>query len=154
MYCAPQFLSSSAFHDSASPGCSLLSLFSTSKLNWLDPAAVVETWPDTGHFPHLAQPGRFAELLAEAGLPAAGLAVGCWAGPNSAPALICGNTVVIKPASLTPLSVIMLTEAFAYHERDLRTKPELYGDVTRPDRIVLEAKRSGGKSGVAPARRP
>jgi aspartyl-tRNA(Asn)/glutamyl-tRNA(Gln) amidotransferase subunit A len=27
--------------------------------------------------------------------------------------------------------VIMLTEAFAYHERDLRTRPELYGDVLR-----------------------
>src|SRR5436190_20548606 len=27
-------------------------------------------------------------------------------------ALICGNTVVIKPASLTPLSVVMLAEAF------------------------------------------
>ena len=26
-------------------------------------------------------------------------------------ALICGNTVVIKPASQTPLSVIMLAEA-------------------------------------------
>ena len=27
--------------------------------------------------------------------------------------------------------VIMLAEAFAYHERDLREKPELYGDVLR-----------------------
>jgi len=27
--------------------------------------------------------------------------------------------------------VIMLTEAFAYHERDLRTRPELYGEVLR-----------------------
>jgi len=27
-------------------------------------------------------------------------------------ALVCGNTVVIKPASLTPLSVVMLAEAF------------------------------------------
>jgi alpha-ketoglutaric semialdehyde dehydrogenase len=31
----------------------------------------------------------------------------CW---KSMPALVCGNTVVIKPASLTPLSVVMLAE--------------------------------------------
>jgi pimeloyl-ACP methyl ester carboxylesterase len=28
------------------------------------PAATIEVWPGSGHFPHLAQPGRFAELLA------------------------------------------------------------------------------------------
>ena len=28
------------------------------------PQAEVTIWPDSGHFPHLAQPGRFAELLA------------------------------------------------------------------------------------------
>src|SRR3954469_25347306 len=37
------------------------------------------------------------------------IAIPAWKGMA---ALICGNTVVIKPASLTPLSVIMLTEAF------------------------------------------
>ncbi|HEV7238518.1 MAG TPA: aldehyde dehydrogenase family protein [Thermoanaerobaculia bacterium] len=36
------------------------------------------------------------------------MAIPAWKGMA---ALICGNTVVIKPASLTPLSVIMLTEA-------------------------------------------
>ena len=28
------------------------------------PQAEVTIWPGSGHFPHLAQPGRFAELLA------------------------------------------------------------------------------------------
>jgi acyl-CoA reductase-like NAD-dependent aldehyde dehydrogenase len=37
------------------------------------------------------------------------MAIPAWKGMA---ALICGNTVVIKPASLTPLSVVMLTEAF------------------------------------------
>ena len=37
------------------------------------------------------------------------IAIPAW---KSMAALICGNTVVIKPASLTPLSVIMLAEAF------------------------------------------
>ncbi|HSP33969.1 MAG TPA: aldehyde dehydrogenase family protein [Thermoanaerobaculia bacterium] len=37
------------------------------------------------------------------------IAIPCW---KSMAALICGNTVVIKPASLTPLSVVMLAEAF------------------------------------------
>jgi aldehyde dehydrogenase (NAD+) len=37
------------------------------------------------------------------------IAIPSW---KSMPALVCGNTVVIKPASLTPLSVIMLAEAF------------------------------------------
>ena len=37
------------------------------------------------------------------------IAIPAW---KSMPALICGNTVVIKPASLTPLSVVMLAEAF------------------------------------------
>jgi pimeloyl-ACP methyl ester carboxylesterase len=31
------------------------------------PQAEVTIWPGSGHFPHLAQPGRFAELLAEPG---------------------------------------------------------------------------------------
>jgi pimeloyl-ACP methyl ester carboxylesterase len=36
-------------------------------LGWLNrelPQAEVTVWPDSGHFPHLAQPGRFAEILA------------------------------------------------------------------------------------------
>jgi len=36
-------------------------------LGWLNrelPQAEVTIWPGSGHFPHLAQPGRFAELLA------------------------------------------------------------------------------------------
>jgi aldehyde dehydrogenase (NAD+) len=37
------------------------------------------------------------------------MAIPAWKGMA---ALVCGNTVVIKPASLTPLSVSMLTEAF------------------------------------------
>ncbi|HEY2324520.1 MAG TPA: aldehyde dehydrogenase family protein, partial [Thermoanaerobaculia bacterium] len=37
------------------------------------------------------------------------IAIPAW---KSMPALVCGNTVVIKPASQTPLSVIMLAEAF------------------------------------------
>ncbi|MFP5246876.1 MAG: aldehyde dehydrogenase family protein [Thermoanaerobaculia bacterium] len=37
------------------------------------------------------------------------IAIPAWKGMA---ALVCGNTVVIKPASLTPLSVILLTEAF------------------------------------------
>src|SRR5436309_7155087 len=37
------------------------------------------------------------------------IAIPSW---KTMPALVCGNTVVIKPASLTPLSVIMLAEAF------------------------------------------
>jgi len=37
------------------------------------------------------------------------IAIPSW---KSMAALICGNTVVIKPASLTPLSVVMLAEAF------------------------------------------
>jgi acyl-CoA reductase-like NAD-dependent aldehyde dehydrogenase len=37
------------------------------------------------------------------------MAIPAWKGMA---ALICGNTVVLKPASLTPMSVIMLTEAF------------------------------------------
>jgi len=37
------------------------------------------------------------------------IAIPAWKGMA---ALICGNTVVIKPASLTPLSVVMLCEAF------------------------------------------
>ena len=37
------------------------------------------------------------------------IAIPAW---KSMPALICGNTVVIKPAEMTPLSVVMLAEAF------------------------------------------
>src|SRR5437588_3466469 len=37
------------------------------------------------------------------------IAIPAW---KSMPALVCGNAVVIKPASLTPLSGIMLAEAF------------------------------------------
>jgi aldehyde dehydrogenase (NAD+) len=37
------------------------------------------------------------------------VAIPAWKGMA---ALICGNTVVIKPASLTPLSVVMIAEAF------------------------------------------
>jgi len=37
------------------------------------------------------------------------LAIPAW---KTMPALVCGNTVVIKPASQTPLCVIMLAEAF------------------------------------------
>jgi len=37
------------------------------------------------------------------------MAIPAW---KSMPALVCGNTVVIKPASLTPLAVVMLAEAF------------------------------------------
>jgi pimeloyl-ACP methyl ester carboxylesterase len=35
---------------------------------WLDthlPAAMVDVWPSTGHFPHLADPHRFARCLAD-----------------------------------------------------------------------------------------
>ena len=40
--------------------------------------------------------------------------------------------VTIPSIHATPsFMVIMLTEAFAYHERDLRAHPELYGDVLR-----------------------
>ena len=40
--------------------------------------------------------------------------------------------VTIPSIHATPsFMVIMLTEAFAYHERDLRLHPELYGDVLR-----------------------
>jgi acyl-CoA reductase-like NAD-dependent aldehyde dehydrogenase len=42
------------------------------------------------------------------------IAIPAW---KTMPALVSGNTVVIKPASLTPLSVIMLAEAF--HEAGL-----------------------------------
>jgi len=38
------------------------------------------------------------------------IAIPAW---KSMPALVAGNTVVIKPASLTPLSVVMLAEALA-----------------------------------------
>jgi aspartyl-tRNA(Asn)/glutamyl-tRNA(Gln) amidotransferase subunit A len=40
--------------------------------------------------------------------------------------------VTIPSIHATPaFMVIMLSEAFAYHERDLRTRPELYGEVLR-----------------------
>ena len=38
------------------------------------------------------------------------IAIPAW---KMAPALICGNTVVFKPASITPLSAVKLTEVFA-----------------------------------------
>lgn len=31
------------------------------------PTATVEVWPRTGHFPHLADPRRFAQRLADTG---------------------------------------------------------------------------------------
>ena len=43
---------------------------------WLDqrlPQAQVTVWPGSGHFPHLAQPTRFAEYLAAAADPVRGL---------------------------------------------------------------------------------
>jgi pimeloyl-ACP methyl ester carboxylesterase len=39
------------------------------------PRARLVEWPDTGHLPHLARPGRFAELLA---------GTAAWAGPSAA----------------------------------------------------------------------
>ena len=42
------------------------------KTSWLSdalPQLKVEVWPDTGHFPHLAHPGRFARVLATAEVP-------------------------------------------------------------------------------------
>jgi aspartyl-tRNA(Asn)/glutamyl-tRNA(Gln) amidotransferase subunit A len=45
--------------------------------------------------------------------------------------------VTIPSIHATPsFMVIMLTEAFAYHERDLRTRPELYGEVLREKLMV------------------
>jgi predicted ester cyclase len=39
-------------------------------LHGMMPRIEIEVWPDTGHFPHLAYPGRFAErLAATAGWP-------------------------------------------------------------------------------------
>jgi pimeloyl-ACP methyl ester carboxylesterase len=36
------------------------------------PGSRTEVWPDSGHFPHLAHPRRFATLLAETGTWAMG----------------------------------------------------------------------------------
>src|SRR2546430_2543418 len=50
------------------------------------------------------------------------------------PALVCGNPVVIKPASLTPLSVIMLAEAF----EEAGLPPGVFNVVTGGGREVGE----------------
>jgi pimeloyl-ACP methyl ester carboxylesterase len=45
---------------------------------WLEanlPAARIVVWPGSGHFPHLAHPRAFAELLAATSLPADSVAV-------------------------------------------------------------------------------
>ena len=52
------------------------------------------------------QPLGVAGLITPWNFP---IAIPAW---KSMAALICGNTVVIKPASLTPLSVVMLAESF------------------------------------------
>jgi pimeloyl-ACP methyl ester carboxylesterase len=36
-------------------------------LNGLLPQATLSVWPNSGHFPHLAHPARFAESLAATG---------------------------------------------------------------------------------------
>src|SRR5436190_7221996 len=54
----------------------------------------------------IRQPLGVAGLITPWNFP---MAIPAW---KTMPALVCGNTVVIKPASLTPLSVIMLAEAF------------------------------------------
>src|SRR3989441_7378584 len=59
------------------------------------------------------------------------IAIPSW---KSMPALVCGNTVVIKPASLTPLSVIMLAEAF----EEAGLPPGVFNVVTGRGREVGE----------------
>jgi len=59
------------------------------------------------------------------------IAIPSW---KSMPALVCGNTVVIKPASLTPLSVIMLAEAF----EEAGLPPGVFNVVTGGGREVGE----------------
>src|SRR5213078_2065371 len=57
------------------------------------------------------------------------IAIPAW---KTMPALVCGNTVVIKPASLTPLSVIMLAEAF----EEVGLPPGVFNVVTGGGREV------------------
>src|SRR5260370_40949770 len=60
--------------------------------------------------------------------------------------------VTIPSIRATPsFMVIMLTEAFSYHERDLRGHPELYGDVLREK---LMAGRGSPRPPGLPAPRP
>jgi len=59
------------------------------------------------------------------------MAIPSW---KTMPALVCGNTVVIKPASLTPLSVIMLAEAF----EEAGLPPGVFNVVTGGGREVGE----------------
>ena len=62
--------------------------------------------------------------------------------------------VTIPSIHATPsFMVIMLAEAFAYHERDLRARPELYGDVLR-EKLMAGGLFTGGRvrAGPAPAR--
>jgi len=59
------------------------------------------------------------------------IAIPSW---KTMPALVCGNTVVIKPASLTPLSVIMLAEAF----EEAGLPPGVFNVVTGGGREVGE----------------
>ncbi len=48
--------------EAAHPGALFLAAEAHRDLREL-PQAEVTIWPGSGHFPHLAQPGRFAELL-------------------------------------------------------------------------------------------
>ena len=57
------------------------------------------------------------------------IAIPAW---KSMPALICGNTVVIKPAELTPLSVVMLAEAF----EEAGLPPGVFNVVTGGGKVV------------------
>ena len=61
----------SAIRASGLPFASVLGRDPSSEdLAWIGanlPAMRVEVWPQSGHFPHLAHPRRFAELLAETG---------------------------------------------------------------------------------------
>ena len=41
----------------------------TKWLSTMLPQAAVTVWPASGHFPHIAHPGRFAECLAATGHP-------------------------------------------------------------------------------------
>src|SRR6478609_7533711 len=59
------------------------------------------------------------------------IAIPSW---KTLPALVCGNTVVLKPASLTPLSVIMLAEAF----EEAGLPPGVFNVVTGGGREVGE----------------
>ncbi|MFN2442292.1 MAG: aldehyde dehydrogenase family protein [Thermoanaerobaculia bacterium] len=59
------------------------------------------------------------------------IAIPAW---KSMPALVAGNTVVIKPASLTPLSVVMLGEAF----EEAGLPPGVFNVVTGGGREVGE----------------